>query len=205
MLDRSESQNPPLTPRPPPPAQPNDLQLMQAVAAGDAEAIGVLYDRHAPLLLAICRRVLRDANEAEDVLGDVFYEVWTRASRFDAARGSPVTYLLTLARSRAIDRKRFLESRPASRATPDASARLSLRPSDAPSPLQNSDGLERAQLVRQALTDLDPDQRQALECAYFDGLSHTEIATRLNKPLGTVKTYIRQGLIRLRAALRNSS
>src|SRR5579875_1090841 len=103
MLDSSKTQYQPSAPAPASPQPPNDVQLMQAIATGDPSAVAVLYDRHAPLLLAMCRRVLRDSDEAEDVLGDVFYEVWARASRFEASRGSPMTYLLTLARSRAID------------------------------------------------------------------------------------------------------
>jgi RNA polymerase sigma-70 factor (ECF subfamily) len=182
----------------------NDLELMEAIAVGDKAALGELYDRHSPLLLAVCRRILRDSAEADDVLGEIFYEVWRRSSRFDGARGSPTTYLLTLARSRAIDRKRSLKSRPALRPSAESAARLDVRPDTAPGPLQNSFGHEQALLVREALANLDCDQREALECAFFEGLSHTQIAQKLNKPLGTVKTYIRQGLIRLRSVLRSS-
>lgn len=201
--------NPPQKPTPavgaPRETNRNDLELMAAIAGGDETAISVLYDRYAPLLLAVCRRILRDTAEAEDVLGEVFYEIWRRSARFDGGRGSPVTYLLTLARSRAIDRKRLLGSRPADRPAGDSAARLTDRSADDPGPLQNTDGHEQSTRVRQALAELDPEQRRALECAYFEGMSHTQIAQRLNKPLGTVKTYIRQGLIRLRSALRNPS
>ena len=110
-----------------------DCSLMHAIAKGDRAALSKLYDRHSPMILAICRRVLRDANEAEDVLTDIFFEVWTKADRFDASRGSPLTYLVTLSRSRAIDR----ETVPAP-ADPTSSAITPMRSSQAdgtPNPL----------------------------------------------------------------------
>jgi len=179
---------------------PDDLALMDAIAAGDRAALARLYDRHAPLLLAVCRRVLNDADEADDVLVDVFFEVWSRADRFDGSRGNPLTYLVTLARSRSIDRRRSLGSRPPLRS--DRSAELAVRPADTAGPLLDTQMGEQAQRVRAALAGLDADQRTALECAFYDGLSHTEVARKLGKPLGTVKTSIRQGLIRLRGILR---
>jgi RNA polymerase sigma-70 factor (ECF subfamily) len=182
------------------PQSPDDFSLMQAIARRDRDALSILYDRHSPMLLAICRRVLRDAAEAEDVLTDVFFEVWTKADRFDAGRGNPLTYLVTLSRSRAIDRQRSRASRPqvVSADTDAASAQAD----PVPNPLQSMHLKERQKQVRAALSDLEPAQRQALECAFYEGLSHSEIAKKLNRPLGTVKTYIRQGLIRLRDSLR---
>jgi RNA polymerase sigma-70 factor (ECF subfamily) len=178
---------------------PDDLTLMRAIADGDRTAFSQLYDRHGPLVFAICRRILKDFGSAEDILIEVFLEVWSRAERFDASRGSAVTYLVTLARSRAIDRQRSESSRPkATSSDPDRAAQSS-QSSD---PLHSADSVEQGKIVRAALTALDPDQRQALECAFYEGLSHSEIAEKLHKPLGTVKTYIRQGLIRLRDSLR---
>ena len=178
----------------------DDLTLMDAIAAGDRAALACLYDRHAPLLLAVCRRILNDADEADEVLIDVFYEVWARADRFDATRGNPLTYLVTLARSRSIDRRRSIGARPPLRS--DRSAELAARPDGTDGPLVHSQMGEQAHRLRVALADLDPDQRTALECAFYEGLSHTEVAAKLGKPLGTVKTLIRQGLIRLRGILR---
>ena len=180
---------------------PDDWALMLAIAGGDRAALSALYDRHSPLLLAICRRVLKDANEAEDVLTDIFFEVWRKADRFDAARGSPLTYLVTLSRSRAIDRKRSRDSRP--KITSDFTDAAS-ETAPAPTPLQSIDIQEQRQQVRVALANLDATQREALECAFYDGLSHSEIAQKLNRPLGTIKTYIRQGLIQLRESLRTN-
>ena len=179
---------------------PDDLTLMSAIAAGDRAALACLYDRHAPLVLAVCRRVLNDADEADDVLVDVFFEVWARADRFDGARGNPLTYLVTLARSRSIDRRRSLGARPPLRS--DRAGELATRAAEGDGPLQRTSFVEQADRVRRAMASLDPEQRAAIESAFYDGLSHTEVAAKLGKPLGTVKTAIRQGLIRLREILR---
>ena len=173
---------------------------MDAVARGDRSALNALYARHAPLVLAVCRRVLGDADEADDVLVDVFFEVWSRADRYDSGRGSPTTYLMTLARSRSIDRRRSLAARPPLKS--DRAAELADRPADAPGPVHAAATAELAQRVRILLAELDPDQRAAVECAFYEGLTHTEVAARLGRPLGTIKTAIRQGLIRLRDILR---
>jgi RNA polymerase sigma-70 factor (ECF subfamily) len=178
---------------------PDDLSLMQAIAGGDRSALSTLYDRHSPLVLAICRRILGDAGEAEDVLTDIFFEVWAKADRFDSTRGNPLTYLVTLSRSRAIDRKRSQASRP--KVTSDYTD-ANAQSDPEPNPFQSIDLKERAVQVRSALSGLDPAQRQALECAFYEGLSHSEIAAKLHKPLGTIKTYIRQGIIQLRDRLR---
>ncbi len=172
---------------------------MQAIARRDRDALAALYDRHSPMLLAICRRVLKDAGEAEDVMTDVFFEVWAKADRFDSSRGNPLTYLVTLSRSRAIDRQRSRSSRP--KVTSDFTDAAS-QTDPVPNPFESIHLKERQTQVRAALSSLDPMQREALECSFYEGLSHSEIAEKLNRPLGTVKTYIRQGLIRLRDSLR---
>lgn len=184
----------------PQPTSPTDASLMARIVSQDEGALAALYDRYSPLVMAICVRVLHDRDDAEDVTVDVFWEVWQRADRFDVNRGSALTYLTTLTRSRAIDRRRSLTARGVDRTR-------SLNPSfDAPvstdAPLPAMVSAENQQLISDALKALDENQRQAIECAYFDGLSHSEIASHLNKPLGTIKTYIRTGLQRLRSALR---
>lgn len=176
----------------------DDFALMEGIAARDASALQRMYDKHSPLVLALCVRVLHDRAEAEDVLVDVFWELWDRVDRYDPRRGSPLTYLTTLARSRAIDRRRAK-----GRIHPvdlDTTSPATAPLADSPETGVVAD--ENAVLVKQALLGLEPAQRQAIECAFYDGLSHTEIAEKLGKPLGTVKTYIRQGLIRLRQSLR---
>jgi RNA polymerase sigma-70 factor (ECF subfamily) len=174
---------------------------MRAIADGDRSAFSLLYDRHSPLLFAICRRILKDSGAAEDVLIEVFLEVWSRAERFDGKRGTPLTYLVTLTRSRAIDHQR--SQRAGFKATTGDTGDVALV-SPASDPSQFADSKEQCQIVRAALAKLEPAQREALECAFYEGLSHSEIAQKLQKPLGTVKTYIRQGLIRLRDDLRTN-
>jgi len=181
---------------------PDDFSLMQAIARRDRTALELLYDRHSSLVLAICRKVLRDATEAEDVLTDVFFEAWAKADRYDASRGSPVTYLVTLARSRGIDRRRSHASRPIITSDyTDAGAITD----PVPDPSESIYYKERQTQVRKALSALDPAQREAVECSFYEGLSHSEIAEKLNRPLGTIKTYIRQGLIQLRKRLRSTN
>ena len=160
--------------------------------------------RHAPLLLAISRRVLGSPEDADDVLVEVFLELWLRADRFDGNRGSPITYLTTLTRSRSLDRRRSLASRKPPKTDGAAPPAEAVADPDAVDPQASLSLIEQSSLVRTALSSLHPSQREALEQAYFEGLSHTEIAQVLNKPLGTVKTYIRQGLIRLRQIMRTS-
>jgi RNA polymerase sigma-70 factor (ECF subfamily) len=184
----------------PPMGGADDLALMEGIAARDPGALQRLYDRHAPLVLAVCLRILRDRAESEDVLVDVFWELWDRFDRYDAKRGNPLTYLTTLARSRAIDRRRSKgKVQPVDL---DATAPAAAPIADGPEKGVVAD--ENRVLVKRALLSLDPTQRQVIECAFYDGLTHTEIAEKLHKPLGTVKTWIRQGLIRLRESLRTN-
>jgi RNA polymerase sigma-70 factor (ECF subfamily) len=180
------------------PAETDDYRLMQGVARADPGALRALYDRYSPTALAVARRIVGDAHEAEQLLVDVFWELWQRPDRYDANRGCPLTYLMTLTRSRAIDRRRSMTSRDA-RSVPAAPGPDP--PATDGSPLDTALLAERRAQVRRALQDLDPQHRQAIECAYFDCLTHTQIAQRLNKPLGTIKTHIRQGLARLREKL----
>ena len=180
---------------------PDDFSLMQAIVRRESAALAALYARHSPLVLAICRKVLHDSNEADEVLTDIFYEVWAKADRFDSGRGSPVTYLVTLARSRAIDRKRSQATRP--KITSDYTDAGAMS-DPIPDPSEAIYLKERRVQVRQALSVLEPVQRQAVECSFYEGLSHSEIAQKLNRPLGTIKTYIRQGLIQMRQSLRNT-
>jgi len=181
----------------------DDPTLLAAVAAGEAEAMAALFDRHAATLLALCVRILRDRAAAEEVVSDVFFELWRRPERYDAARGSGVGYLIRLTRSRAIDRLRAGRSDRLHLAstTDDRSGETSSDPLD---PTEPHAAMLQGQIethVRGALAGLSPGQRHALELAYFGGLSHSEVAETLGEPLGTVKSRIRQGLARLREAL----
>jgi RNA polymerase sigma-70 factor (ECF subfamily) len=177
----------------------DDFGLMQAVAARDQRALASLYDRHSGAVFGVCLRILRDREEAEEATCDVFIELWNRSSRFDEERGHPIAYLLNLARSRAIDRLRSRGRRNRLFVVRDEDETLD--PPSTASPLADTlTGEMRARLER-ALSGLAPGQKRALELAYFDGMSHAEIASALGEPLGTVKTRIRQGLLRMRETL----
>jgi RNA polymerase sigma-70 factor (ECF subfamily) len=156
---------------------------------GDDSGLAVLYDRYASLVNGLALRILRDSADAQDVLQAVFLQAWRQADRYDASRGAPEAWLCTIARTRALDqlrRRAVLKERPEVTTPP--------RPAMPPT-------VERL-AVRRALAELSSSQRQALELAYYEGLTQTEIAERLGEPLGTIKTRIRSGMARLRIALR---
>jgi RNA polymerase sigma-70 factor (ECF subfamily) len=177
-------------------AQNVDLPLLRAVAGGDEDALAALYDRYRLILYGFILRILHSRAEAEDVLQDVFIQVWRRAGDFDESRGRPFTWLVTLARSRAIDRLRSLSSR--ERTATEAAREVPDSISDAEDDAARS---EQSRMVRRALAELNEEQRRALVLAYFEGLTQSEIAERLGAPLGTVKTRMRSGMIRLRELL----
>ncbi|MGH9970407.1 MAG: sigma-70 family RNA polymerase sigma factor [Pyrinomonadaceae bacterium] len=177
-------------------AQATDVDLLHAVARGDETALGSLYDRYRVILFGLLTRILSSREEAEDVLQEVFLQVWRRAADFDEQRGRPFTWLVTLARSRAIDRLRSLASR--QRLT-DSAARNTLdQTSDAVTDTLHS---EQREIVQKALAELPEEQKQTLLLAYFEGLTQSEIAAKLRTPLGTVKTRMRSGMIKLRELL----
>jgi RNA polymerase sigma-70 factor (ECF subfamily) len=180
----------------PEPAQTTDIDLLRGIAGGDEQALSALYDRYRLILFGLILRILHSQPEAEDVLQEVFLQVWRKASAFDETRGRPFTWLVTLARSRAIDRLRSLGSRDR---TAEAAARDAVEQvSDASDDAVKS---EQGEIVRSALRELPEEQRLTLLLAYFEGLTQTEIAGRLKTPLGTVKTRMRSGMIRLRELL----
>src|SRR5262249_6336104 len=166
--------------------------------SGSPDALAELYDRHARQIYSLALRILQDQSEAEDIVQEVFSQAWRQATRYDRSRGNVAAWLLTLARSRAIDR---LRSR---RARPDHSAEggvlLDLADQAAPADVQLLSA-EQVARVRAALEALPLLQRVAIELAYYEGLTHSEIAARLEQPLGTVKTRIRMGLHKLRESL----
>jgi len=178
----------------------DDYVLMDGIARRDPSALSRLYDRHSTIVYSLCLRVLKDPAMAEDAMIDVFQELWTRADRYNPARGAPVAYILTLSRSRALDRARMKGSKPTTPLHDNTEAQS--QPHPAPDPLQSALQDEHRSWIRNALQQLDEKYREALECSFFEGLSHTEIALKLQKPVGTVKTYLRRGLIQLRDLLR---
>jgi RNA polymerase sigma-70 factor (ECF subfamily) len=177
-----------------------DRALLAGIAAGDPAALEKLYVRHASAVYGLCLRVIGDRSEAEEVLEEVFFELWERSERFDPGRSTPLAYLITLARSRAIDRLRRVRRRTS---LGEVETRRDAGEPAAPagSPLADAQTSERRRLVAALLEALDPAEREALELSFFAGLSHGEIAARLDQPLGTVKTRIRRALLRLREGL----
>jgi RNA polymerase sigma-70 factor (ECF subfamily) len=175
-----------------------DEAALARMARGDHDGLAELYDRHARAIYSLALRILQDRAEAEDVVQDVFAQVWTQAARYDTSRGAVAAWMLMMARSRAIDRLRSQRARPDNAA--DTGATLNVPDAGVPQDLQLLSAEEVARL-RRALAELPLLQRVALELAYYEGLTHAEIAERLEEPLGTVKTRIRQAVIRLRESL----
>ncbi len=175
-----------------------DQALVLAVSRNDAGAMAAFYDRFSGLVMAVAMRMLRDRTDAEELAEDVFVELWRRSAHYEASRGSVATWIATITRSRGIDRLRKRQRQQA-REWGDAATEQASVVDD---PLASVALTEERSHVREHLDGLQLEQRQALELAYFEGLSHSEVATRLSRPLGTVKSHIRQGLIRLRGVLR---
>lgn len=175
--------------------------LVARVADGDQAAFEQLYEQSSSLLFTLVSRIVGHEGEAADLLQEVYLEVWRKASNYDHARGTPMAWLITLARSRAIDRVRALGSRGKGvTASLDDTPASHLIATDADA-MEIRAASERQALVWAALKILPPVQRQALELAYYEGLTHMEISIRLNVPLGTIKTRIRLAMEKLRDGL----
>jgi len=173
-----------------------DVALLSRIAARDAGAIAQLYDRHSRTLYSLILRILRDRSEAEEVLQEVFVRAWTRAETYERDLGSPVAWLVRIARNRAIDRLRANQAR-------DRAAGVAPVADPIESPERTASLTERQRAVARALDGLPAEQRQLIEHAYFMGLSQSELAERFGLPLGTVKTRIRTGMMALRHALQH--
>ena len=171
--------------------------LLRRSARGDQQAFAELYDAVAARVHGLVLRVVRDPAQADEVTQEVFLEIWRTASRFDPDRGSPIAWLLTIAHRKGVDRVRSAEA--ATRR--DTSYHDRTRSVDHDVTAEAATAALEARRVRQAMTTLTEVQREALELAYFGGYTHTEVASMLDLPLGTAKTRIRDGLIRLRDAL----
>ncbi len=174
------------------------VRLIAMTAQGDQAALATLYDRTSPQVFGLIHKILNNREAAEEVTLDVYTQVWRQAHTYDHTRGAPGAWLMTLARTRAIDRFRAGAVELARVESLDA---VEWFASTDDTPEQDVEGQERRRYVQQALAMLTPEQRQAIALAYFYGLSQSEIAAKLQLPLGTVKTRVRLGMIKLREAL----
>jgi RNA polymerase sigma-70 factor (ECF subfamily) len=176
--------------------------LVPAIARGDLAAFEALYDRHSSTLYALLLRILGNPEDAQEVLQESFVKVWTSARMFDAVRGSEVAWLISIARSRGIDRLRSRKIR--SDRENDAGREISIHSSFVEKATGADEAIRSQErvAVRSAMAELPDAQRIALELAYFEGLSQSEIAERLNEPLGTIKTRMQLGMKKLRERLK---
>jgi RNA polymerase sigma-70 factor, ECF subfamily len=173
------------------------VALVESIAAGDQLALHALYERSHRLVFTLIVRITSNRETAEELTLDVFYDVWRRASSYDAANGTVLGWIMNQARSRAIDRLRFDQRKKRVDPNPDPA----LIAIDAPEYQDVLEAKEQNHALQRALTVLTADERQAIEAAYFSELTHAEVAARFRQPLGTVKTRIRSGLHKLRQAL----
>jgi RNA polymerase sigma-70 factor (ECF subfamily) len=175
----------------------NPTFLLQQIASGDRDAFRRFYDRYATLAFTFALRLLGSQSDAEDLLQEVFLQVWRQAQAYSPERGAPEAWLITITRSRAIDKLRSIRRRNMNILTPEEPLRVeSLAQAERP-----SQASEAKLTIQGVMAKLPEAQRHVLELAYFDGLTQTEIAARLGEPLGTVKTRMRAGLERLRGFL----
>ena len=172
------------------------VEHIRRMAAGDSEALAAFYDAYAPLAFGLLRRMLRDVEEAGEVLQEVFWELWRAAGEYDPRRGSPEAWVTVRARSRGIDRLRSVRRREEMFVAPTSETTVAV-PDVAGNP---SSLVEDREMARGALRELPAEQRQVIELAYLQGMTQSEISARLGLPLGTVKTRMRLGMERLRAS-----
>jgi RNA polymerase sigma-70 factor, ECF subfamily len=175
-----------------------DATLVHRLLQKDVSAFEQLYDRHSRPIYSLVLRILQQAGTAEEVVQDVFLQLWRNAAQYDVSRGPFVPWLFTLARNRALDTLRLKSER--QRRREDQTKELPPIAS-VPQYEQQFDEKRRAEKVRTLMASLSPQQKIAIELAYFEGLSHSEIAAALKEPLGTVKSWIRNGLLRLKEEL----
>ena len=187
MLDREQSEE-------------SQAQLLRRIAGQDRQALAEFYDQTAGTLFSTAVRILGDAHEAEEVIQDAFLQIWGKAATFDAALGKPFYWALSITRNRAIDRLRARQRRV--RLADELHEAAAADSSPLASPFQSALSEEDLAAVRSAVSGLPGDQRQAIDMAFFGGMTHAEIADALHEPLGTIKARIRRGMLKLRERLR---
>ncbi len=175
----------------------NEIDLLAKTGRGDRASFEQLYDRYAGVLFSTAYRVLNDQEAAEDVLQDVFVQIWEKAPTYDPSRGKPLTWAVTMTRNKSIDRLRSAQRRYRLHDEVERETEIMEQTPDRSSP-DAVDTSEHSKIVHSAVMQLSKEQRQAIELAFFSGLTQAEIAEKLNEPLGTVKARIRRGMMRLK-------
>jgi RNA polymerase sigma-70 factor (ECF subfamily) len=177
-----------------------EIELLKRIGAGDRHSFEQLYERFSGVLFSTAYRVLNNQEAAEDVLQDVFVQIWDKAPLYDPLRGKPLTWAVTLTRNKSIDRLRSTQRR--NRLQDDVEKESqTFEQFDDKSSVDAVDAMEKGAMVRGAIKKLSKDQREAIELAFFSGLTQTEIAERLGEPLGTIKARIRRGMMKLREVI----
>jgi RNA polymerase sigma-70 factor (ECF subfamily) len=177
----------------------HDIELLRQIAVGDRTAFAEFYDRHSTLMFSVASRILNDPGEAEDVLQEAFVQIWEKAGRFDPNLGKAASWAAILVRNKAIDRIRAAQRR--TRLAEESGAAHAITTEISELAIENFYGHDQAKFILSAIVELPKEQRQAIELAYFSGLTQDEISQRLNTPLGTIKARIRRGLLKLRDQL----
>jgi len=186
MLDRQQSEE-------------SQAQLLHRIAGQDRQALAEFYDQTAGTLFSTAVRILGDAHEAEEVIQDAFLQIWGKAATFDTALGAPFYWALSITRNRAIDRLRARQRRV--RLADELHEFAAADSAQSAQPFRSEFSQEDLAKVRAAVGGLPGDQRQAIEMAFFGGMTHSEIAEALHEPLGTIKARIRRGMLKLRETL----
>lgn len=181
-------------------AEESQTELLRRVATQDSQALAELYDNLSGVLFSTAVHILGDTREAEEVIQDVFVQIWTRAATFDVALGAPFHWTLSITRHRCIDYLRARQRR--TRLLDEATHETEILALPAASPAHNALSAEELAKVRAAVKELPPDQKQAIELAFFGGMTHQEIAEELHVPLGTIKARIRRGMLKLKEGLK---
>lgn len=184
------------------PAGPGMTECMERIATRDPRALETLYDRYSRVLFAVILSIVKRKEDAEEILGDIFFQVWEKAERYDASKGSVYGWLLALARNRSIDRLRSKGYKQGRQEDSETGEMDGFAGEGLDNPLDKADLSQRMTRVRAALEKISPDQRRVIETAYLEGYSQSEVAERLGLPLGTVKTRMRDGMKHLQTLLR---
>jgi RNA polymerase sigma-70 factor (ECF subfamily) len=182
-----------------PEAQDRDVELLRQIAGGDRAAFAEFYDRYSTLMFSVATKILNNSNEAEDVLQETCLQIWEKAGKFDPKLGKASSWAAIMVRNKAIDRIRASQRR--TRLAEEAGTEQAIAEQAADTVNDTLRGHEEAKIIQTAIVELPQEQRQAIELAYFSGLTQDEISKKLNTPLGTIKARIRRGLLKLRDQL----